>query len=71
MSDTDYNGTYFFVPANVLSEIYPEKKNFIAVFVINAHENISIIQGNALDLSDFVTCHTLTNHYADWSGGCT
>jgi len=19
----------------------------------------------------FVTCHTLTNHYADWSGGCT
>ncbi len=65
MSDTDYNGTYFFVPANVLSEIYPEKKNFIAVFVINAHENISIIQGNALDLSDFPDSqyditHTLT-----------
>lgn len=39
MSDTDYNGTYFFVPENVLSEIYPEKKNFNTEFVINADVN--------------------------------
>lgn len=39
MSDTDYNGTYFFVPENMLSEIYPEKKNFNTEFVINADVN--------------------------------
>lgn len=39
MGDTDYNGTYFFVPENVLSEIYPEKKNFNTEFVINADVN--------------------------------
>ena len=39
MSDTDYNGTYFFVPENILSEIYQEKKNFNTEFVINADVN--------------------------------
>ena len=38
MGDTDYNGTYFFVPENVLSEIYPEKKNFNTEFVIDVYK---------------------------------
>lgn len=36
MTNTDYAGTYFFVPENILSEIYPERENFNTKFVINA-----------------------------------